>query len=104
MSKEKEFIYSKYPKEKGYNRHFSVEDTAELMEAYTQEKVDEAADKWNEQAIEDRFKIAELEKENKQLKAFVTKFHNWTFEVDVERISTKFDELKNEAEQQLKSN
>ena len=32
------YIYSKYPKEKGYNRHFNMEQTVELLDGYAQEK------------------------------------------------------------------
>ena len=67
--------------------NIEIANVAYLLKAYSQQLYDDNV---------------QLKKQNKQLRKFVTKFHNWIFERDTERIYKMLDELKINAEQLLK--
>ena len=77
-----------YPEEEaGVERMLSKKFIVAFAEAYAQQLYDDNV---------------QLKKQNKRLRKFVTKFHNWIFERDTERIYKMLDELKINAEQLLK--
>ena len=59
-----EYIYKKYPKEKGYNRHFNIDQTVQLLEGYAKQ------DKYKNMSKKDfKYKgIQQYEEEIKKLK------------------------------------
>ena len=68
MNKAEKYIYKKHPKEKGYNRHFNMEQTVQLLEGYAKQenlKLENNPTYWKEKYENIKF---HYEKENKQLK------------------------------------
>ena len=71
-----------------------------IRDRYNNNQVEDLMEAYSQQLYDDN---VQLKKQNKQLRKFVTKFHNWIFERDTERIYKMLDELKINAEQLLKS-
>ena len=70
------YIYSKYPKQKGYNRHFSVEQAAEMLEAYAQQYHQQEMNEFLDAVSDTPENRITLHKQIEQLKALLEEIKN----------------------------